>query len=119
LPGDGLQRSGFDWLRFDGVSLADVEPGDWTDDIVAEIEQDATYAPYLDRQRDEIMRLRRDEAMALPGDIDFAAIAGLSNEMVERLSIARPPSLAAAARVRGVSPAALAAIHLHLARRAA
>lgn len=119
LPGDGLRRSGFDWLRFDGVRLADVEPGAWTDDIVAEIEQDATYAPYLDRQRDEIMRLRRDEAMVLPGDIDFAAIAGLSNEMVERLSVARPPSLAAAARVRGVSPAALAAIHLHLARRAA
>ncbi|MBB4152544.1 tRNA uridine 5-carboxymethylaminomethyl modification enzyme [Sphingomonas jinjuensis] len=119
LPNDGMRRSGFDWLRFDGVSLADVEVGGWHADVVAEIEQDATYAPYLDRQREEIVRLRRDEAMTLPEDIDFAAIAGLSNEMVERLSTARPPSLAAAARVRGVSPAALAAIHLHLSRRAA
>jgi tRNA uridine 5-carboxymethylaminomethyl modification enzyme len=119
LPGDGLRRSGFDWLRFDGVRLGDVEGGDWAEDVAAEIEQDATYAPYLDRQREEIIRLRRDEAMALPDDIDFAAIAGLSNEMVERLCTARPASLAAAARVRGVSPAALAAIHLHLSRRAA
>jgi tRNA uridine 5-carboxymethylaminomethyl modification enzyme len=60
-----------------------------------------------------------DEAVRIPAGLDFAAIAGLSNEMVERLNVARPATLGAASRIRGVTPAALAAILVHARRRAA
>ncbi|WP_375395426.1 tRNA uridine-5-carboxymethylaminomethyl(34) synthesis enzyme MnmG [uncultured Sphingomonas sp.] len=118
---DGARRTAFEWLRFDGVSLAHVAPaGTLADaDVMAELFEDARYAPYLDRQAEEIDRLRRDEGVMLAADIDFAAIPGLSNEMVDRLGSARPPSLAAASRIRGVTPAALSAILLHARRRAA
>ncbi|WP_174286930.1 tRNA uridine-5-carboxymethylaminomethyl(34) synthesis enzyme MnmG [Sphingomonas bacterium] len=118
---DGARRTAFEWLRFDCVSLAHVAPGGIPADadVIAELCEDARYAPYLDRQAEEIDRLRRDEGVMLPADIDFAAIPGLSNEMVDRLGSARPPSLAAASRIRGVTPAALSAILLHARRRAA
>jgi len=88
-------------------------------DAVDEAIQDHRYAPYVARQQAEIDRLRADEAVRIPHDLDFAAIAGLSNEMVERLSLARPETLRAAARVRGVTPAALAAILVQARRKAA
>lgn len=81
--------------------------------------QDHRYAPYVARQASEISRLRSDEAIRIPPDFDYAAVAGLSNEMVERLSLARPASLGAAARIRGITPAALAAILVHARRKAA
>lgn len=117
---DGSVRSAFDWLRFPGVEvdhvaaeLKDVDPA-----LVAEIKEDARYAPYLERQEAEIAQLRRDEAIALPDGLQFAAIPGLSNEMIERLTRAAPHSLAAAGRVRGITPAALSAILLHTRRLA-
>ena len=81
--------------------------------------QDHRYAPYLARQQDEVARLRSDEAVPLPAALDYAAIPGLSNEMVERLSLAQPATLGAASRIRGVTPAALAAILVHARRKAA
>jgi tRNA uridine 5-carboxymethylaminomethyl modification enzyme len=81
--------------------------------------QDHRYAPYVARQDDEIARLRSDEAVSLPKALDYAAIPGLSNEMVERLCSVRPGTLGAASRIRGVTPAALAAILVHARRRAA
>jgi len=94
--------------------LAAVRP-----ETLEEAIQDHRYAPYVARQQAEIDRLRSDEAVRLPPDLDYAAIAGLSNEMVERLEAARPASLGAAARIRGVTPAALAAVLVHARRRAA
>jgi tRNA uridine 5-carboxymethylaminomethyl modification enzyme len=88
-------------------------------DILEEAIQDHRYAPYVARQQAEIERLRSDEAVRIPAGLDYAALPGLSNEMVERLSAARPSSLGAAARVRGVTPAALAAILVHARRKAA
>ena len=120
---DGARRTAFEWLRFDGVTLAHASPALGTaaadDLVIAELLEDARYAPYLDRQANEIARLRHDEALMLPAAIDFATIPGLSNEMVDRLGAARPPSLAAASRIRGVTPAALSAILLHTRKRAA
>ena len=118
---DGSRHSAFDWLRIDGVTLDQVFDGsiDWPPDVVAEVLEDARYAPYLVRQREEIARLRNDEARPLPVGMRFAAIAGLSNEMVDRLEAARPQTLAAAARIRGITPAALTAIHLYVTRLAA
>ena len=113
---DGGRRSGFEWLRFPGVTLAHVAPqlqDSFTPALLGEIAEDARYAPYLERQADEIAALRAEEALPLPLDLDYAGIAGLSNEMVERLSRAAPPTLAAAGRIRGITPAALTAILLH------
>jgi tRNA uridine 5-carboxymethylaminomethyl modification enzyme len=81
--------------------------------------QDHRYAPYLARQASELARLEADEAVRIPPDLDFRRVPGLSNEMVERLSAARPSTLGAASRVRGVTPAALAAILVHARRLAA
>ncbi|WP_267378211.1 MULTISPECIES: tRNA uridine-5-carboxymethylaminomethyl(34) synthesis enzyme MnmG [unclassified Sphingomonas] len=118
---DGARRSIFDWLRFEGVRLDQLLdcPLALADAVVAEMIEDARYAPYLDRQADEIARLRSDERIALPADLRFEAIAGLSTEMIARLSAARPASLAEASRVRGVTPAALSAVLLHSRRAAA
>jgi tRNA uridine 5-carboxymethylaminomethyl modification enzyme len=81
--------------------------------------QDHRYAPYLVRQQREVERLKADEAMLLPPDLDYTVIAGLSNEMVSRLELARPGTLGAASRIRGITPAALAALLVHARRRAA
>ena len=88
-------------------------------ETLAEAIQDHRYAPYVARQDGEIARLRSDDSVLLPPRLDYAAIAGLSNEMVEKLSSARPATLGAASRIRGVTPAALAAILVHARRKAA
>ena len=113
-----------EWLRFAGVGLKDLVP--WLSEelpedaeLLAEIEEDAAYAPYLARQDSELRDLRAGEALPLGDDFPYAAIPGLSREMVERLSAARPATLAAAGRVPGITPAALAALLVHARRRAA
>jgi tRNA uridine 5-carboxymethylaminomethyl modification enzyme len=87
--------------------------------LLDEAIQDHRYAPYVARQQAEVDRLRSDEAVRLPAELDYATLPGLSAEMIERLSAARPATLGAASRVRGVTPAALAAILVHARRRAA
>jgi tRNA uridine 5-carboxymethylaminomethyl modification enzyme len=119
---DGSRRSLFAWLRMPTVELAEVAPevaGLAADAVINEVVEDARYAPYLERQAEEVARMRTEEAVPLAGDLDYAAIPGLSNEMIDRLQRARPTSLGAAARVRGVTPAAVSAIFLHSQRRAA
>jgi len=121
---DGSKRTLFEWARFPEISdelllmlcptLNQVDK-----DLRAEILEDARYAPYLERQAAEIDALRRDERVHLPLDMDFRTIGGLSAEMIERLEVARPDSLAAASRIRGITPAALAAILVHSRRVAA
>ena len=85
----------------------------------SELAEDALYAPYLARQDKELRDLRAAESLPLGDDFPYAAIPGLSREMVERLSRARPATLAAAGRVPGITPAALAALLVHARRRAA
>ena len=113
-----------EWLRFGGVTLAGLAP--WIApealsdaDIAEEVAEDAAYAPYLARQDSELRELRASEALSLGDDFAYDVIPGLSREMVERLSRARPGSLAAAGRVPGVTPAALAALLVHARRLAA
>ncbi|WP_288017693.1 tRNA uridine-5-carboxymethylaminomethyl(34) synthesis enzyme MnmG [Blastomonas sp.] len=124
VKADGARQSLYDWLRFPAVSLASLAPliegdHDLADDLIAEIEEDAVYAPYLARQDAELRDLRANERVVLGMDIDYRMITGLSNEMVERLTLARPETLAEASRIRGITPAALAAILVHARRRAA
>jgi tRNA uridine 5-carboxymethylaminomethyl modification enzyme len=110
-----------EWLRFDGVDLAALAPfisGGLPpdEDLAGEVAEDAAYAPYLARQESELRELRACEALPLGDDFAYAAIPGLSNEMVERLTRARPATLASAGRVPGVTPAALAALLVHARR---
>ncbi|MDG2533627.1 tRNA uridine-5-carboxymethylaminomethyl(34) synthesis enzyme MnmG [Sphingomonas sp. HITSZ_GF] len=117
---DGARRPAREWLRFPGIELAHLDVHPQADpELLAEYVEDARYAPYLERQEAEVAQLRANDAVKLPASIDFSAIAGLSNEMVEKLSATRPETIGAAARIRGITPAALSAILLHAKRRAA
>ena len=89
----------------------------WADS--AEAQADAMYAPYVERQDREWAALHRDRTIAIPAALDFAAVPGLSNEAVERLSTARPETIDQASRIAGITPAALAALHFASVRRAA
>lgn len=105
-------RTAAAWLQVQGVTAAQVGLSDGDDDILGEMIEDARYAPYLERQAEELAAARNDHVV-LPPDFAFSAVPGLSNEMIERLSAAAPETLSAAGRVQGVTPAALVAILLH------
>jgi tRNA uridine 5-carboxymethylaminomethyl modification enzyme len=118
----GEKRTAREWLRVDGVTLGDLAVSldaeiDWESDAAQEAAEDALYAPYLERQEAELRDLRASEALPLAPEFPYAAVPGLSNEMVERLDAARPATLAAAGRIPGITPAALAALLVHARRR--
>lgn len=124
LPGDGAARRRIDLLRFPEVTMAklallapELAATDAT--ILAELAEDAHYAPYIARQEAELRSLAANEAILLDPGLDYGAIGGLSREMVERLGKARPETLGQAGRIDGVTPAALTAILVHSKRRAA
>ncbi|MGJ3628778.1 hypothetical protein AB5I41_21190 [Sphingomonas sp. MMS24-JH45] len=86
-------------------------------DILEEVDEDRRYAPYIERQRAEIEQMRREGHVAISTEASsLKEIAGLSNEMIERLVAARPETLSQASRVHGVTPAALTALWLHAKR---
>jgi tRNA uridine 5-carboxymethylaminomethyl modification enzyme len=124
LRDDGRARPLGEWLRFGGVSrehllraeprLAQADPA-----LLDLAIDDARYAPYLDRQDAEVRAVRAAGRAPIPADLDYAAIPGLSNEMIERLEAARPADLDSAGRIRGITPAALAVILAHTQKRAA
>lgn len=97
----------------EGLRSRSLQPTDCDADVVQEVEEDARYAPYLTRQRAEVDRMRHDGSISLPPSEKLAQVPGLSNEMIERLTVSAPQTLAEASRVRGVTPAALAALWLH------
>ncbi|MGV3554586.1 MAG: tRNA uridine-5-carboxymethylaminomethyl(34) synthesis enzyme MnmG [Croceibacterium sp.] len=119
---EGGLRTLSDWLRFD-FSLADLAPWldprlDITSESASEAAEDARYAPYLERQENELRGLRASGGVLLGDAFPYASVPGLSKEMVERLTSARPASLADASRIRGITPAALSAILVHARKRA-
>ncbi|HWL64204.1 MAG TPA: tRNA uridine-5-carboxymethylaminomethyl(34) synthesis enzyme MnmG [Steroidobacteraceae bacterium] len=83
---------------------------------VVELEVRARYAGYIERQHDEIERAREHESAPLPGDLDYAQVSGLSNEVRQRLAEVRPLTLGQAARVPGVTPAAVSLLMIHMKR---
>lgn len=118
---DGGLKSLGEWLRHDGVDLEALAPWVAADlaqdpELAQEMAEDAAYAPYLARQEAELQDLRASESLRLGPDFPYTHVPGLSNEMVERLSAACPKTLAAAGRVSGVTPAALAALLVHARR---
>jgi tRNA uridine 5-carboxymethylaminomethyl modification enzyme len=121
---DGVKAPLFEWLRFDGVGLDTVhalvpEARICATSLLAEVIEDARYAPYIARQNAEVRTMRANEGIKLPPSLDYAALDGLSREMVERLCAARPATLGAAERIRGITPAAVATILVHAKRHAA
>jgi tRNA uridine 5-carboxymethylaminomethyl modification enzyme len=114
--GELLAHPGIDMARLALVwpELAAIPP-----DIAEQLEIDARYAGYLDRQARDIAAFRRDEALLLPDALDYAAIGGLSAEIRGKLATARPATLGAAARISGVTPAALVALLQYVKRRPA
>jgi tRNA uridine 5-carboxymethylaminomethyl modification enzyme len=119
---DGARRSAFELAaqaQFPLAQLARVWPqlGDIPVSLVRRLEADAKYSVYLDRQAEDVARYRRDDSAALPADLDYARLSGLSNEIKQKFIAVRPASLGQARRIEGVTPAALALIAAH-ARRA-
>ncbi|WP_156680583.1 tRNA uridine-5-carboxymethylaminomethyl(34) synthesis enzyme MnmG [Sphingomonas profundi] len=124
LVDDGVRRSLFDWLRFPAVELNHVTAVEsrlaaLPATLLDKLGTDARYAPYLERQATEIARAQADEHLQLPPALDYRCVAGLSHEMIERLERARPDTLGAVSRIRGITPAALAAVLVHSRRAAA
>src|SRR6056297_1154234 len=107
---NGLQILAFPNAAFDDLIALDPELKNVGDDIRTQLKNDATYANYIARQARDVDTLRRDEAHAIPLDFDFGAIQGLSNELKTKLVTARPQDLAQAARIDGMTPAALTLI---------
>jgi len=88
----------------------------WAPAVREQIEIEAAYAGYLDRQAADVEAFRRDEDLALPADLDYAAIGGLSNEVRAKLAAVRPQTLGQAGRIEGVTPGALTALLAHVRR---
>ena len=98
---------------------AGVIDDDMHEQVVEQVEIQAKYAGYIDRQRDEVERARRAEATRLPTDFDYARVKGLSAEVSEKLSRQRPETIGQAGRIPGVTPAAVSLLLIHLKKRSA
>jgi tRNA uridine 5-carboxymethylaminomethyl modification enzyme len=86
------------------------------DQAALQISIQAKYAGYIDRQQDEIGRVRRYENLALPATLDYSEVPGLSNEVRDKLTAQRPPTLGRASRIPGVTPAAISLLLVHMKR---
>lgn len=105
---DGMQLLAFPDIGFDDLLTLDPSLAGVAPDIRAQLEKDALYANYIERQKRDVEALKRDEGQAIPADFRYDPIDGLSNELKAKLSRARPANLAQAGRVDGMTPAALA-----------
>jgi tRNA uridine 5-carboxymethylaminomethyl modification enzyme len=116
---DGRSRTGLDLLSYPDISLEALVPV-WPElaalspEIVEQTEIDARYGVYLDRQAADIKAFRAQEHLALPDDLDYGAVSGLSTEARQRLMRARPASLGQAGRLEGITPANLTVLLAHL-----
>jgi len=119
---DGVARSAAELLAYPGIDVARLSAiwpalGALAPEIAEQLEIDARYAGYLERQARDIAAFRRDEALFLPESLDYAAVGSLSAEIRGKLAVARPVTLGAAARISGVTPAALVALLQHVRRQ--
>jgi tRNA uridine 5-carboxymethylaminomethyl modification enzyme len=121
---DGRRRSALELLALPDITVATAAAifpwlGGLAPDVAAQVEAEALYAPYLRRHEAERRLIAREEQLSIPDALDFGAIPGLSREMQHRLAGARPATLGSAGRVPGVTPAAIAALAMHLRRAVA
>ena len=112
---DGVRRNGSDLLAFPGIDIPRLatiwhELSEIDCSTARQLERDATYANYVERQNRDIEAMRRDESTRIPGDFDYSAVSGLSNELLGKLNATRPENLGQASRIEGMTPAALALV---------
>jgi len=112
---DGKKRSAFELLSFKNISFADInmiwpETKNLNDEVVEQIEIESQYSVYLDRQKEDIRNFKKEEGLLLPKNINYKNVGSLSNEIVEKLSLAQPRTLGAASRISGITPAAIIAL---------
>ena len=124
VKADGQRRNLSELLAYPTIGFEDLariwpEIGDWSPAVREQVEIDAAYSGYLDRQAADAEAFRRDESLRLPPTLDYAAVGGLSNEIREKLSSVRPLTLGQAARIEGMTPGALTALLAHARRHAA
>ncbi|MGJ3232736.1 MAG: tRNA uridine-5-carboxymethylaminomethyl(34) synthesis enzyme MnmG [Oceanicaulis sp.] len=118
---DGKRRHLLELLSYPEIDLAAMarvwpELAELPRDVAEQIEIDAVYHGYLDRQQADIVAFRKDEGVRIPSGFDYAAVGGLSNEVREKLERAAPSTLGQAARIEGVTPGALTALLARLKR---
>ena len=112
---DGSHRNGFDLLAYENIDWEKLSAV-WTElketraDVVEQLEIEAKYRGYLQRQEADIAAFRKDESLKIPRNIDYKKIGGLSNEVIMKLSKVRPETLGAASRISGITPAAVTAV---------
>jgi tRNA uridine 5-carboxymethylaminomethyl modification enzyme len=124
VKADGQRRNLTQILAYPTISFDDLarvwpQIAGWSPAVREQVEIDASYAGYLDRQAADAEAFRRDEDLRLPAELDYGTVGGLSNEVREKLAAVRPLTLGQAARVEGVTPGALTALLAHVRRRAA
>lgn len=112
---DGTRRNVFDLLVSSNVCWNDLlriwpEMGDFSEYIQGQLEIDAIYAGYMQRHEADIQAFKKDEALKIPVDLDYAKVGSLSNEVRQKLELAKPETLGAASRIPGVTPAAVVAL---------
>ena len=118
---DGRRRSMRELLAFPDVTLDDFVSAvpviaDWTDDVREQVQIDAAYANYLDRQSQDAEALKAEEGLMLATDLDYGAVGGLSNEVKEKLARVQPRTLGQAGRIEGMTPGALTALLAYVKR---
>lgn len=116
---DGVRRTALQLLSFPNVSFADIKLlDDGFESIEAEVgvqlEREAVYANYLQRQQRDIELLQKDEGQKIPADFEYSSLEGLSNELKAKLSLSRPSTLAQMGRIDGMTPAALTLVMVKL-----
>jgi len=122
LSQDGLRRTAYDLLSHPGIDMAQLaaiwpELND-IDPLAREpVETEARYSVYLERQKQDLATLQREETRMIPDDLDFSSVAGLSNELKNKMAHRRPHSIAEAQKIDGMTPAALAIILSHASAR--
>ncbi len=118
---DGRRRSMRELLAFPDVTLEQFVSAvpiiaDWTDDVREQVQIDAAYANYLDRQTQDADALKAEEKLLLPTDLDYGTVGGLSNEVKEKLARVQPRTLGQAGRIEGMTPGALTALLAYVKR---
>ena len=124
VKADGQRRNLIEFLAYPTIGFDDLvaiwpQIAAWRPDVREQVEIDAAYSGYLDRQTADVEAFRRDEDLRLPAELDYGVIGGLSNEVREKLKAVRPATLGQAGRIEGVTPGALTALLAHVRRRAA
>ena len=119
---DGQHRSAFDLIGYthvgwDAVARIWPELVGFAPEIIEQVKIDSLYSGYMERQDVDIQAFRKDEALEIPADLDFSMIGSLSTEIRMKLEKARPATLGAAARIPGVTPAAITALLRFVKRR--